>query len=324
MIIFLYGSDTFRSREQMRRMVSKFKSDRDPEGLNVIHLDSEKNDSGIVMGQLLSVPFLAERRMIVLENLLISKQKDLRSSILKRIEENNFPETNIIIFWEGVDKFKTKDAKEFFLRLQKEKYVQNFEELRGVKLGGWIGAEVKERVGKISGAAVQYLVQHVGGDMWRLDSILDQLVAYCGKREIEIKDIQLFLDEKIDDNIFNLVDAAVGRQSKQVYSMIQEQYRQGQDPQYIFAMMLRQFRILLELSDVFEREGALQSNILATRLGLHPFVVKKSLPLIERYSLEELKKIHQDLLDFDVGMKTGAGGASMLLDVFVGRVCSRV
>lgn len=339
MIIFLYGKDTFRSRQQMKEMVAKFRADRDPQGLNTIVLDCAKGAKNI-LEQIMATPFLSERRMVVLENFLSFKNPDLQEEILKKIKEKTMPETNVVLFWEETDTYKTKLAKSLLAVLSKEKYAQKFDELKGVQLGNWINNEIKNRGGNISSQAVQYLINHSGSDTWRLNSLINQLIAYSfdvkaedtnlspalpyeGK-EIEVGDVELFLDEKVDDNIFNLVDAIVAKQSKQVYKMIQEQYNKGEDVQFMFAMILRQFRILLELRDLFEKEDNTQSNILAKKLGLHPFVVKKSLPLVRRYNMEELKNVYKQLLDLDIQIKTGQGKQEMLLDVFVGRVCSLV
>ena len=99
MIIFLYGKDTYRSKQQLKKMVDKFKIDRDPQGYNVVELDCEKEDSGKIMSEVLATPFLADKRMTVLKNLLSASQhKDFLVEIIVRIEENRFPEENIIIF----------------------------------------------------------------------------------------------------------------------------------------------------------------------------------------------------------------------------------
>jgi DNA polymerase-3 subunit delta len=322
MIIFLYGKDTFRSRQQLKKMIEKFCADRDPQGLNTARLDAEKEKGGQILEQTLAQPFLAEKRMVVIENLLVSKQVDVRAEFLKRIEEKRLPENNVIVFWEGTDKFKTKDAKAFFSRLLQEKYTQYFELFLGAKLEAWISTECDARDGLIGRDVAGYLAKHVGEDMWRLSSLIDQLVAFADGKEVTLPDVQLFLDEKHDDNIFNLIDAIVGKQSKHVFAMIEEQYRNGKDAGYIFAMILRQFRILLELRDIFEREDEPRSDELAKRLGLHPFVVKKSLPLVRRYSFSEIEDIYQRLLSIDIDTKTGQGNQAMLIDVFVGRVCA--
>lgn len=319
MNIFLYGEDTFRSRQHLKKMMDKFKQDRDPQGLNTIALDCEKEDLGTVLGQILAVPFLAERRMVVLERCLsATKKQELQEEILTRIQGNTFPQSNVLVFWEDGAKPKTKIAKELFGLLVKEKFSQNFELLKGSQLLTWIKSEVESRGGVIETSALQYLALNIGSDMWRLNSLIDQLVSY--NIQITLASVQVFLEEKVDDNIFNLVDAIVARQPKKVYSMIREQYAKGEDAQFIFAMLIRQFRILLELRDIFDRENNSNSDVLAKKLGIHPFVVKKSLPFVKRYSFEELKNIYSQLLTIDIETKTGQGDQSVLLDVFVGRI----
>ena len=62
------------------------------------------------------------------------------------------------------------------------------------------------------------------------------------------------------------------------------------------------------------------SDQVAKRLGVHPFVVKKNLYLVKRYSFDKLKKIHQQLLEIDLKTKTGQGDQSLLVDLFVNKV----
>lgn len=321
MIIFLYGEDTFRSRRQMKKMIEKFKLERDPQGLNVTVLDCNQENSNLILEQILAIPFLAEKRMVILENLLsATKKNDLQEKILEYIEAKTLPEENIYIFWEGEGKPKTNVSKDLLSRLTKEKYAQQFEIYKGAKLSAWANQEITERGGKISRYALEYLVENTNGDTWEINSIIDQLTAYSPDKEIELKDVELFLDEKIDDNIFNLVDALIAGQTKKVYQMIQEQYRIGEDAQFILAMILRQIKILLELRDLYDREDTMSSEILAKELGLHPFVVKKSLPFIKKYNQEKLKDIYQKLLEVDIKTKTGLGDQSMLLNILVGKL----
>lgn len=321
MIIFLYGKDTFRSRRQLRQMVEKFKKDRDPQGLNLAHFNATKHKPGQILEQILASPFLSEKRMVVVEELLSSKEKDFVSELLIRIENNNIPESTVLVFWEPTDTFKTKAAKDLFQRLQQEKFAQQYELLSGSTLTTWVHSEIEKNKRKIQRNAVEYIVQHVGNDMWHLHSLIDQLSAYADQ-DITIEDVQLFLDEQADDNIFNLVDAIINKQPKQVYQMIQQQYKMGEDSQFIFAMLLRQFRILLELKDLQERKMFTTAEKVAKDLGIHPFVVKKSIPMLQKYSMSKLEEIYEQLLLLDKKTKTGFANQSLLVDVFVGSVAT--
>lgn len=320
MLLFLYGKDTFRSRHQLKKMIEKFRVDRDPAGYNVVKIDATiEKEPNRIKSEILASPFLAEKRLIVVESLLMSKHKELQTDLLKRIEDNKLPETNIVIFWEGVDSFKTKEAKALFERLQTEKFCQNFEELAGVKLNEWIEAEVKARQGKIARAAIFLIAENCKGDTWQASAIIDQVTSYKAGAEIVVADVKLFLEEKFDDNIFNLVDAIIAGQQKKARGMIEEQYRKGEDVQFIFAMLLRQYRILLEIRDLLDREDGedgMVSDVMAKKLELHPFVVKKSMPLVKRQSMEKLRTTYRGLLDLDKKIKTGQSSPETLLDIF--------
>ena len=318
MLIFLFGQDTFRSRQQLRKLVEKFKRERDPQGYNVVDLDCQTASVGNILEQILSTPFLAEKRLVILRNLLTAKAEDSRQEILARLKNKSIPENNIVIFWEGTSDFKLKSAKEIFQHLQKEKFIQEFPLLTGARLRSWVAAELQEKGGKISNPAISYLVDNTGGDGWLIDSLVGQLLAYCRGREIELADVQLFIEEKIDDSIFNLVDAIISGQKKTAFKMIQEQYRQGEDAAFVYVMLLRQVRILFEMRDLFDREDSISSTTLATRLSLHPFVVKKSLPFVKKYPLVKLRDLYQKLLAEDIKIKTGQLNQSLCLDLFVG------
>jgi DNA polymerase III delta subunit len=219
MVIFLYGKDTFRSRTQLKKMIEKFRADRDPAGYNVVQIDASlEKDAGKIMSQILASPFLAERRFVAIESLLSSKHTELQKTLLERIQAKNLPESNVIVFWEGTDAFKTKDSKALFDCLEKEKYVQVFDELAGAKAVSYISTEIQEGGGKATPQAVQYIAAHAGSDSWYLHSLIDQLIAYkLDQGEIEVSDVQIFLDEKVDDNIFNLVDGILSGQSKKSF-----------------------------------------------------------------------------------------------------------
>lgn len=322
MFILLSGADTFRSRKQLRRMLEKFKADRDPQGLNTAVLDCEKEEAEKIWPQLLAAPFLAEKRMVTLENLLTAAKKQaLQEEMLARIKENRLPPATVIVFWESDDKPKTNAAKELWKILSAEKYSQNFEQLTGAKWQAWIAQSAKEKNANLAGQALLFIGQNIE-DSWQADALLEQLAAYCQGCEIGLKDVLLFLEEKIDDDIFHLIDAIVAGQKKQVYQMIQKQYKKGEDAGYIFNMLVRQFRILLQLRDIFDREDNVNSDLLAKRLGLHPFVVKKSFPIARRFAMQQLKEIYGQLLEMDIKTKTGLAGQPLLLDLLVGKIAS--
>jgi DNA polymerase-3 subunit delta len=116
-----------------------------------------------------------------------------------------------------------------------------------------------------------------------------------------------------------MVDAIVSGNRKQAFKLLEEQRRLGEDSYKLFGLIVWQFRILLGMRDLFEREDNLTSDQIAKKLGIHPFVARKNLALIRRLSLAKLKQLHSQLLDIDLKTKTGQGDQDLLIDLFVGR-----
>ena len=320
MVIYIYGEDTFRSRQYLDEQVVRFKQARDPQGYNVTFLDAQKAEPGKIVSEILAMPFLAEKRLIVVENILSISDKEFLQAIIERIKDNKIPETNIVIFWQGEKLGKVKEIKDFHAILAKEKYAHEFSALDISALSAWINTEVKKRDGKISSVAVNYLAQNSAGDMWFLNSLIDQLVAYTAGKEITVYDVNLFLDEKVDDNVFNMVEAIVSGNKKQAYKLLEEQRRLGEDDFKLFGLIVWQFRILLAARSLFETSENMGADVMAKELGIHPFVLKKNLTLIKRYTLKKLQQIYNELLQMDVKAKTGQADLGLALDLLIQKI----
>lgn len=318
MIIYIYGEDTFRSRNYLTQQVERFKKERDPQNLNVVFLDGQKVDSSKLWNEITAMPFLAEKRMVIVQNIFSTKDTDVLESLTEGIKK--IPEKNIIVFYQNEPMGKSKLVQELQKMLSKEKWAKEFTALVGAQLSGWIKTEAEQRGGTINQSAVAYLAQNVGKDIWYADSLINQLIAYAEGKEISLADVQLFLEEKVDDNVFNMVDAIVVGNRKLAFKLIEEQRRLGEEDGLIFGMALRQFRILISMRDLFNRQENITSDTMAKMLDLHPFVVKKSLPFIKKYSLDKLKDIYNQLLEIDIKTKTGLADQSLLIDLFVGKL----
>ncbi|MCX6779664.1 MAG: hypothetical protein NT034_00600, partial [Candidatus Magasanikbacteria bacterium] len=170
MVIYIYGEDSYRSRQYLSDQITKFKTARDPQGYNVAIFDAQKVEPGKILSEIVSSPFLAEKRLVVVENILSISDKVFLGELIERVEEKRIPESNIVIFWQSEKLSKVKEAKEFEAILKKEKYAQEFEALDSSALSAWIATEVKKRNGKISNQAINYLAQNTAGDIWFLTS----------------------------------------------------------------------------------------------------------------------------------------------------------
>jgi DNA polymerase-3 subunit delta len=329
MIFFLYGEDTYRSRQKLKAIKEKFKTS-DKSGVNLVVLDGEKTPIKNICQEILTIPFLYEKKLIIIENLQ-KKRGGGQDEIIKLIEKDKIPKSSIIVFWEGGD---IPENTKIFNLLDRPKYAENFPLLTETKLTKWVEAETKNKKIKIEAPALKLLTSYVGSDLWQMANEIEKLTAYVKTKKekqdiITASDVDLLVKSKLDDNIFNLTDALGNKNKKLSLKLIGEQIKGGLSASHIFVMLIRQFRILLQIKELLQNEypfispgdPAIQQKI-ARELGLHPYVVKKALSQSKNFKLEELKKIHEKLLSMDIKFKTTNLDPQLLLDLFVTQICS--
>ena len=334
MIIFLYGADTFRSREKLKSLKDRFIREVDRSGLNLIELDGEKAGINDINKAIATQSFLSSKRMVVIRNIL-KATKNLQNEVLELLKKGKFREAkedspkvgssgradNILVFRdEAADK-----RGGLFKYLSGSKFKEEFQVLANNDLVKWIERRVEVKGGKISRQNAYFLASKSDGNLWALSGEIDKLLAGRKSKEIEKENIEQSYLVKLDDNIFNLTDAVGSNNKKLALKLINEQLEAGVNEIYLLTMIVRQFRILLQVKAELEKGispqaayagGQANNRAIASELGLHPFVIQKAIPQASKYSLDQLKKIYNRLLEVDVRLKLGESGKT-LLELFV-------
>jgi DNA polymerase-3 subunit delta len=320
MIMYIYGDDSFRSRAYLRQSIEQFRRQRDPAGYNCKELDYEDLSEEQLWAEVNVVPFLAEKRLVVVTNLLSSSDKELLASVQDRIINNKISASVIFIVWQAESLSKVKEAKELHKLLSEEKFAKKFDKLVGNKLTEWIVSEVQNLGGTIEPGAAILLGNAIGHDVWQLPFKINQLVAFKNGKPIDSPAVQEFIEEKIDDNVFAMIEALVTRDQRRCFKLLNDQRKQGEDDFKVFGLILWQFRILLGMSDLLEHEKSLTSDEIAKILKLNPFVARKNFAIVRRFTSAQLKTLYSSLLDLDRKTKTGYADQGLLLDLFIARV----
>lgn len=319
MFILLYGPDTFRSRKRLKEMRREFIAKRDPSALNVVGFDVAKNNHEEVWADILAVPFLAEKRLIIIENLLSEKVKSALDNWLIFLK-NNQTCNNVLIFWEGEIDKKPHSLFEF---LKDQPYSQSFEILEGEKITSWLKREAKTLDADIDPLACQSLVKQADGDLWRLNNELARVVAFTkakGKRIVSQSEVNVFLGKELDENVFHFVEALVNQRAAEAAKLLADLFSGGLTETEILGALNWQIKNLLVIKNYFELNKGGDAQTAAKQLDIHPFVLKKSTPLLSRFSFNKLKEIYQALLNFDIKIKTSQGSPALLLDLLIAKI----
>ncbi|MBI4653210.1 DNA polymerase III subunit delta [Candidatus Kuenenbacteria bacterium] len=314
MFIFLYGEDTFRSKEKLKELIKKFQKEIDFFNSNILILEGEKMDINKLEQAISTGGFLATKRMIIIKNLFNSPVNDKILEKILNILNQKFE--NILIFWEGgkIDQKiirQLADKKKIFEKLKQEKYSSEFSLLAGTKLKDWVKKRIENQGAKIENQALENLVTMIGSDLWRMSNEIDKLCAYKFEKVILKEDVDLLVMPKINENIFNLVDAIGNKNKTLALKLINNQLEINNSAYYLLSMIIRQFRILLQIKDLILKNQPI------SQLKLHPFVIQKASIQAKKYSMDALKNIYQQLLEMDIQLKTSQIKPKILFNLFI-------
>ncbi len=312
MLYFLFGPDTYRSREKLKELIKKYQ-----DSFEIQKINGQSISFNELRNKIASASLLSTKRLFVIENLSQNKSQREMAEFFRQYK---LSKGDILIFYEEeVDK-KTSLYK--FLSISPKGGgggVFEFDFLKGEELKKWARDYVKNNPnysgGKIEPAALEELLMVGNDNLWALSRELDKLLAY--NKNITLENVRLLTQPNFDDNIFNLTDAIGHGDKVKALELLNRQLETGMQPIYLLSMIIRQFRILIQVKEVAGEERFVNYNFVAKELGLHPFVVQKSIAQSKKYSFEELEKIYRGLQEVDLKLKTSKLSAESLFNFLI-------
>jgi len=306
MIYFFYGEDDFRSKEKLFAFKNKF-LDSQSAASGLSDFDFEDKDCFLEFMNAVKTPnMLAPKRLVIVRSLIEMSKTEEQEELLEYLKkERDIAIDNdlMIVFWEGK---KANLKNKLFKWLKKNSKSQEFERLSGSKLEQWVLkriADVDEKI-KIEKDALTKLIVYTGGSTRVLSNEIMKLINNSTGEKITSQDVDDLVRADLDVKIFDTIDALGDGRKETSLELFHRHLEKGDDPFYIFSMIVYQFRNLIKVDDCL-RNGISDEAAIAKEAGLHPYVVKKSLRQLRNFPHEKLIKTYQKLAQTDILVKTG-------------------
>ncbi len=310
MIIFLYGPDSFRSRQKLNEIVAQYKEKHKKAfNLKFFDCDEQKVDIAGLKDELRQTSMFKEKKLLVVSNLF--GDTTLKEKFLKEAKDFVASDEVILIYEPG----EIKAADKLLKFLIKEAKAQEFKALDDRNLRIWIKKEVQDQKGKIEDLAIDVLCDYAGSDLWQLSNEISKLVNFKKNRTVTGQDVKLFLKPKIETDIFRTIDAIAQKNKRQALNLLANHLEDGDNALYLLSMVGYQFRNLLVVKELAEK--GVPYPMIAKRSGLNPFVAHKSYDICRLFSFSDLKKIYRKIFQVDLDIKTGKIEPEMALEVLV-------
>lgn len=316
-----HGDDSISRDEALARMKAALGDDGD---LNCSQFDGATSSVPEVLAAVKSLPFLADKRLVIARGLVshITRRgagqagKSATDRLIAELPD--LPDfARLVLVEDGLLSEKNRLLKA--ARAQDNGYIRAF--AKPQNLTRWIGERAKsEYAAEITPQAAEAIASVVNDDLLRADNELCKLVSYVdGERPISEEDVAALTPYVPEANVFEMVDALASGNGARALELIQQSLHDDpKDPGFrLFALIVRQFRLLLMTRDHIAQGGGSQGPAIAKALGVHPFVAGKLARQARRFRIEQLDAILKHLQRADQDMKTGRIQPRLALDLLV-------
>ena len=327
-ILVLTGEDVGQF-EWLKKEISK-NIGYDPSDLNYSYFDMKEASYVDVELDLVSLPFFADEKIVILDHLLdltTAKKRYLTDEELKQFEsylERPSESTRLVIFAEG----KLDSKRRLVKLLKRDAQIIEAATPKEQDLKRYFSSQAQEMSLQFVGDALDQLLLKSGYDFGELQKNLAFLKAYKEDGQIRLEDIEEAVPKTLQDNIFDLTQMILQRRIDQAQALVKDLRLQGEDEIKLIAILLSQFRMLSQVK-IFSEEGQSESQIVTSLSELsgrkiNPYQVKFALRDSRRISLAFLKQAMMILIETDYAIKNGSYDKDYLFDLALLKVANAV
>ena len=346
MFILLSGKDEFSASEELARIRASGDF-----GYNQDSFAGETADLAIIRNTCDTMPFLAEKRLVVLEGLPRPRKGQAEDGEAAEDGDANAPPPPVapapkgkrgkkaattglspLAFAKGLaeyipslpettmlvvlvpDELKADHPLMQAARRHGKSHV--FAKPAGAQLTDWVTRRARAQGRRISPEAARMLVESLGDDLRMLASEIDKLGTYVGEGgEIGGDDVRALTPVARQSKVFDLTDALARRDTSSALALLHELLANGESPLGIVALTAFQTRSLMQVKLLSDR--GMPTHQSASAAGIAPFVVEKSLRLARRFTFAQLEAAHRTLLEIDTSLKRSRMTPELALDLLV-------
>ena len=306
-VYLLYGDDPLAMQEAVGRLRAQL-GDPLAADMNLHRFNARTLDLAELEGACMAMPFLAERRLILVENSELLKDS---GQAMKRLLQllPKVPQTTALVFLADVplerrDADATYRSSSSLHRWIEEHpdtaYSKALPTPRGEAFDHWLQTRAQHHHAELSPAAAGLLAEFTAGDPMTADMELAKLADYVGgERAISPADIETLSPHQGQSDVFALVDAMGNRDTHTALRLL-DQILTQEDARAVFPMIVRQFRLILLACEAQAAGIPAQEALRAPA-----FVARKAASQARRFTRSDLVRIYHHLVEIDLNSKTG-------------------
>ena len=278
--------------------------------MNFSMFEGKKTEPKSVIDLAETMPFFAEKRVIMLEDTGFFKNQctDLPEYMAE------LPDYLCMVFVENeVDK-----RSRMFKKVKEIGYAAEMARQDFAQLSRWAGGILAREGKKITGRTMELLLNMTGDDMENIRMELEKLVSFTmGRDVITDEDVEAICTVRVTNKIFDMVTAIVNRQTKKAMDLYEDLLTLKEPPMRILFLIARQFNQILQVKELMAK--GMDKGAIASRIKVPPFVAGKMMPQAKTFTREQILSCVTQCVEAEEAVKTGRLNDRMAVELLITR-----
>ena len=299
-VYILYGEETYLRSQYKDKLKKALLGDGDD--MNYHYFEGKGISSGEVIDLAETMPFFAERRVIVLENSgLFARGGEELAAYL-----GSPAQTAFFVF---VEQTADKRSKLYKAATARGRAIE-FKPQDEAVLKRWILGFLKKENKKITERDLDLFLDKTGSGMENIRGELEKLFCYClGRDVITAQDIEAVCTRQVSSQIFDMINAVAERRQKTALDLYYE------PPMRILFLITRQFNLLLQVKEL--KNKGYDANTIGGKVGLAGFIARKYVAQAAKFREEDLRRALTDCVETEEAVKTGRMNDVMSVELLI-------
>jgi len=333
-VYLFYGEEEYLIDYYIQKIKDTF-IPKEIESLNFITLDGNNVDLETIYNACETLPFMSEKRIIVIKDLNIFSRQSKKSKKERYFDEDDrkkleeyiccLSDDICVVF---VEKGKRADkSRKIVKNINKIGGLVEFSKLKGNDLDNWIEKAFKEENKKISRANINYFIQSSAyfdrdnhKTLYNLRNEIIKLSNYIGSRkEVKKEDIDDIVAKSLERNIFRLLNSISERNIDSSLKIFNEMYLLNEPLQLILHMIIRQLRLML-MYKILSEKGYYENNI-SKKMKVKLYEFNKVKNYSRNFSTIQLEKSLNYCLEVDKCIKTSSINEKLIMEMLLINLC---
>ncbi|KAB3530734.1 DNA polymerase III subunit delta [Alkaliphilus serpentinus] len=325
-LYLIYGEEPYLMEDSVKRIIKHLISPDFIE-LNYTNLIGKDISVSTLIDACETLPFMADKKLVMVKDFEVLQGKKKLSDeeeeeLIKYLE--GLPDTTCLVFY-GLPSVDSR--RKLVKAIGKYGEVVQINKLKDKELETWIikyfqkrGKTLPQKDSMTLVSNLDYIGRNATQSLLDIENEMNKIIAYVGDKErIEMQDIEDISVFKHQSDIFKLLDAIGAKNLKEAMVGVTDILDGGETVFKLMATIVNQTKNILMVKLLME-EGY-NSKMIATKIGIHPYVASKAATHSKGFTVSRLKELLNKALEMEYMIKSGKINDRLAFEILIMELC---